>query len=166
MASSSSQGGMDSNKKGATMIDVLSSLLKAQTGQDVSDQNVAQLLINNMTTLVQQGKLSQQQIIQVHCLPLVCFLLYHTLRRLCSSKCTPTSTRLLQPLQTGQQQRPHPRPHPLPYPPRLVLRILLSESPPILFQIWPTPETQHTQSARHSTQQTQAPCSGLRHGLH
>ncbi len=52
------------NQKSPTVIDVLNSLLKAQTGQEVSDQNVAQLLISNMTTLVQQGKLSQQQILQ------------------------------------------------------------------------------------------------------
>ncbi|KAK0499744.1 transcription initiation factor TFIID subunit A-domain-containing protein [Armillaria luteobubalina] len=36
-----------------------------QKSQEVSDQNVAQLLISNMTTLVQQGKLSQQQILQL-----------------------------------------------------------------------------------------------------
>ncbi len=66
MASSSNQAAIDNSKKQpSTMIDVLSGLLKAQTGQDVSDQNVAQLLINNMTTLVQQGKLSQAQIVQV-----------------------------------------------------------------------------------------------------
>lgn len=53
------------NQKSPTVIDVLNSLLKAQTGQEVSDQNVAQLLISNMTTLVQQGKLSQQQILQL-----------------------------------------------------------------------------------------------------
>ncbi|SJL02324.1 uncharacterized protein ARMOST_05650 [Armillaria ostoyae] len=39
------------NQKSPTVIDVLNSLLKAQTGQEVSDQNVAQLLISNMTTL-------------------------------------------------------------------------------------------------------------------
>ncbi|KAF9021529.1 hypothetical protein BDZ89DRAFT_1071377 [Hymenopellis radicata] len=65
MASSSNQAAIDNKKQPSTMIDVLSSLLKAQTGQDVSDQNVAQLLINNMTTLVQQGKLSQAQIVQL-----------------------------------------------------------------------------------------------------
>lgn len=53
------------NQKNPTVIDVLNSLLKAQTGQEVSEQNVAQLLISNMTTLVQQGKLSQQQILQL-----------------------------------------------------------------------------------------------------
>ncbi|KIY73833.1 hypothetical protein CYLTODRAFT_416488 [Cylindrobasidium torrendii FP15055 ss-10] len=53
------------NARTDAMIGMLSKLLQQQTGQDVSDHNVAQLLINNMTTLVQQGKLTQEQIIQL-----------------------------------------------------------------------------------------------------
>ncbi|KAF5359006.1 hypothetical protein D9758_004873 [Tetrapyrgos nigripes] len=47
------------------MIDVLGNLLKTQTGEQMSNEKMAQLLISNMATLVQQGKLSQNQIYQL-----------------------------------------------------------------------------------------------------
>ena len=47
------------------MIGVLGTLLKNQTGESVSNERVAQLLLANMATLVKQGKLTQQQILQV-----------------------------------------------------------------------------------------------------
>jgi transcription initiation factor TFIID subunit 12 len=47
------------------MIDVLGGLLKTQTGEQLSNERLAQLLLNNMTHLVKQGKLNQAQIMQV-----------------------------------------------------------------------------------------------------
>lgn len=118
---SSSSPAIDPTKKPTTMIDMLSSLLKAQTGQDVSDHNVAQLLINNMTTLVQQGKLSQQQIIQVRAR----MSSMASSTTFCSSKCTPTNTRIPRHPRTGQAPPLHLQPR--------LLRILRSALAPILF---------------------------------
>ena len=51
---------------GATdVIGVLGALLKNQTGESISNERVAQLVLANMATLVKQGKLTQQQILQV-----------------------------------------------------------------------------------------------------
>lgn len=47
------------------VIGVLGALLKNQTGENVSNDRVAQLLLTNMATLIKQGKLTQQQILQV-----------------------------------------------------------------------------------------------------
>jgi transcription initiation factor TFIID subunit 12 len=47
------------------MIDVLGNLLKTQTGEQMSNEKMAHLLISNMASLVQQGKLSPTQIYQV-----------------------------------------------------------------------------------------------------
>lgn len=47
------------------MIGVLGNLLKSQTGEQVSNERMAQILLSNMTTLVKQGKLNQNQILQV-----------------------------------------------------------------------------------------------------
>ncbi|KAK7470322.1 Transcription initiation factor TFIID subunit 12 [Stygiomarasmius scandens] len=47
------------------MIDVLGNLLKTQTGEQMSNEKMAHLLISNMATLVQQGKLTQTQIQQL-----------------------------------------------------------------------------------------------------
>lgn len=47
------------------MIGVLGNLLKSQTGEQVSNERMAQILLSNMTTLVKQGKLNQSQILQV-----------------------------------------------------------------------------------------------------
>lgn len=50
-----------------SVIDALGSLLKSQApGGNISNEAMAQLLINNMTALVKQGKLSHQQILQVY----------------------------------------------------------------------------------------------------
>jgi transcription initiation factor TFIID subunit 12 len=47
------------------MIGVLGNLLKTQTGEQLSNERMAQILLSNMATLVKQGKLNQNQIMQV-----------------------------------------------------------------------------------------------------
>lgn len=47
------------------MIGVLGNLLKSQTGEQLSNERMAQILLSNMATLVKQGKLNQNQIMQV-----------------------------------------------------------------------------------------------------
>ncbi|KAF8076730.1 transcription initiation factor TFIID subunit A-domain-containing protein [Lyophyllum atratum] len=46
------------------MIGVLGNLLKSHTGEQVSNERMAQILLSNMATLVKQGKLNQGQILQ------------------------------------------------------------------------------------------------------
>lgn len=46
------------------MVGVLGNLLKSQVGE-VSNERMAQILLQNMANLVQQGKLSQSQLLQV-----------------------------------------------------------------------------------------------------
>ncbi|KAG6861860.1 hypothetical protein C0995_011157 [Termitomyces sp. Mi166 len=46
------------------MIGVLGNLLKSHTGEQVSNERMAQILLSNMATLVKQGKLNQAQIMQ------------------------------------------------------------------------------------------------------
>ncbi|THV08246.1 hypothetical protein K435DRAFT_832790 [Dendrothele bispora CBS 962.96] len=65
-SSTSTNGASGSNGAASpNMIDVLGSLLKNQTGEQMSNEKMAQLLITNMATLVQQGKLTQTQIYQL-----------------------------------------------------------------------------------------------------
>ncbi|KAH0587961.1 hypothetical protein H2248_006706 [Termitomyces sp. 'cryptogamus'] len=47
------------------MIGVLGNLLKTHTGEQVSNERMAQILLSNMATLVKQGKLNQAQIMQL-----------------------------------------------------------------------------------------------------
>ncbi|KAG6813439.1 hypothetical protein H0H92_011136 [Tricholoma furcatifolium] len=47
------------------MIGVLGNLLKTHTGEPVSNEKMAQILLSNMATLVKQGKLNQSQIMQL-----------------------------------------------------------------------------------------------------
>jgi transcription initiation factor TFIID subunit 12 len=47
------------------MIKALGNIVKSQTGEPISNEKISQLLLANMATLVQQGKLTQKQIIQV-----------------------------------------------------------------------------------------------------
>ncbi|GLB34131.1 putative transcription initiation factor TFIID subunit A [Lyophyllum shimeji] len=47
------------------MIGVLGNLLKTHTGEQVSNERMAQILLSNMATLVKQGKLNQNQILQL-----------------------------------------------------------------------------------------------------
>ncbi|KAF8622198.1 hypothetical protein AX15_007306 [Amanita polypyramis BW_CC] len=47
------------------VIAVLSNLLKTHTGETVPNDKLAHVLLNNMATLIKQGKLTQQQIYQV-----------------------------------------------------------------------------------------------------
>ncbi|PFH49238.1 hypothetical protein AMATHDRAFT_148081 [Amanita thiersii Skay4041] len=49
----------------ADIVGVLGNLLKNQTGEPVSNEKVAQLLLANMANLVRQGKLTQAQIMQL-----------------------------------------------------------------------------------------------------
>ncbi|KAK7469150.1 Transcription initiation factor TFIID subunit 12 [Stygiomarasmius scandens] len=44
------------------IIDILSNLIKTHTGEQMSNEQIAHLLIINMDTLEQQGKLTQTQI--------------------------------------------------------------------------------------------------------
>ena len=48
------------------MVGVLGNLLKSHGVAEVTNESMAQLLIQNMTTLVQQGKLTQSQLLQVN----------------------------------------------------------------------------------------------------
>ncbi|KAF8204654.1 transcription initiation factor TFIID subunit A-domain-containing protein [Pholiota molesta] len=47
------------------MIKALGNIVKSQTGEPISNEKISQLLLANMATLVQQGKLTQKQIIQL-----------------------------------------------------------------------------------------------------
>lgn len=47
------------------MIGILGSLLKNQTGEPQSNERLAHLLYTNMNSLVKQGKISQNQIVEV-----------------------------------------------------------------------------------------------------
>ena len=47
------------------MIKALGNMLKTQTGESLSNERISQLLLQNMAQLVQQGKLTQKQIIEV-----------------------------------------------------------------------------------------------------
>ena len=68
-ASSSSapaqQAGLTSNEATNNVIRAIGNIIKAQTGEPLSNEKISSLLLANMTTLVQQGKLTQSQIIQV-----------------------------------------------------------------------------------------------------
>src|SRR5258705_13891358 len=69
-ASSSSpaqQAGVGANSQETqNVIRALGTILKSQSGEPLSNEKISNLLLANMTTLVQQGKLTQNQIIQVH----------------------------------------------------------------------------------------------------
>ncbi|KAG7097330.1 hypothetical protein E1B28_004689 [Marasmius oreades] len=71
---------------GKNMIDVLHSLLRNQTGEQLSNEKMAGLLIHNMETLIKNGKLNQQQIIQ-----LKRFAEQHRPNTVASSSSTPTT---------------------------------------------------------------------------
>ena len=47
------------------MIGVLGTLLKSQTGEQVTNERMAHILLSNMHSLIKQGKLNQNQILQV-----------------------------------------------------------------------------------------------------
>ncbi|PPQ68273.1 hypothetical protein CVT26_006189 [Gymnopilus dilepis] len=47
------------------MIKALGNMLKTQTGESLSNERISQLLLQNMAQLVQQGKLTQKQIIEL-----------------------------------------------------------------------------------------------------
>lgn len=49
----------------ADMMNILQSLMKGQTGEVMSHERMAQVLVTNMSTLVKQGKLNQNQILQL-----------------------------------------------------------------------------------------------------
>ena len=65
------------------MIKALGNIVKSQTGEPISNEKISQLLLANMATLVQQGKLTQRQIIQVRC---VLRHVFHGLTRLSSAR--------------------------------------------------------------------------------
>jgi transcription initiation factor TFIID subunit 12 len=64
VASSSNAQAASSMAPNVDMVGVLGNLLKSHVG-DVSNERMAQILIQNMTALVQQGKLNQNQLLQV-----------------------------------------------------------------------------------------------------
>jgi transcription initiation factor TFIID subunit 12 len=64
VASSSNAQAASSAAPNVDMVGVLGNLLKSHVG-DVSNERMAQILIQNMTALVQQGKLNQNQLLQV-----------------------------------------------------------------------------------------------------
>ncbi|KAF8969339.1 transcription initiation factor TFIID subunit A-domain-containing protein [Flammula alnicola] len=47
------------------MIKALGNIVKSQTGEPISNERISHLLLTNMANLVQQGKLTQRQIIQL-----------------------------------------------------------------------------------------------------
>jgi transcription initiation factor TFIID subunit 12 len=66
-SSSSTSAGL--NNGTASIITALGSAFKSQTGEPLSGDKIAQLLLQNMPQLgelAKQGKLNQQQIMQVH----------------------------------------------------------------------------------------------------
>jgi len=65
-ASSSSAGVGANSQETQNVIRALGTILKSQSGEPLSNEKISNLLLANMTTLVQQGKLTQNQIIQVH----------------------------------------------------------------------------------------------------
>ncbi|KAK7060353.1 Transcription initiation factor TFIID subunit 12 [Paramarasmius palmivorus] len=64
-ASTPKPAGSPATPNGTNMIDVLQNLLKSQTGEQMSNEKVAQLLISNMPTLIKAGKLNETQIHQL-----------------------------------------------------------------------------------------------------
>jgi len=50
---------------GHDVIKALGHILKSQTGEPMTNEKISNLLIQNMASLVQQGKLTQNQIMQV-----------------------------------------------------------------------------------------------------
>lgn len=64
-SSSGQQAGPNSQEATNNVIRAIGNILKSQTGEQLSNEKISNLLLANMTTLVQQGKLSQSQIIQV-----------------------------------------------------------------------------------------------------
>ena len=50
---------------GHDVIKALGHILKSQTGEPMTNEKISNLLIQNMASLVQQGKLTQAQIMQV-----------------------------------------------------------------------------------------------------
>jgi transcription initiation factor TFIID subunit 12 len=66
-ASAQQAGAASSNAHEGTnnVIRAIGNILKSQTGEPLSNEKISSLLLANMTTLVQQGKLTQNQIIQV-----------------------------------------------------------------------------------------------------
>ena len=61
-AAAGSSGSLETTNN---VVKAIGNILKAQTGEPLSNEKISSLLLANMTTLVQQGKLTQSQIIQV-----------------------------------------------------------------------------------------------------
>ena len=56
-----------SHEATAEVVRALGNILKSQTGERLTNEKISSILLANMTTLVQQGKLTQSQILQVSC---------------------------------------------------------------------------------------------------
>ena len=54
-----------SHEATAEVVRALGNILKSQTGERLTNEKISSILLANMTTLVQQGKLTQSQILQV-----------------------------------------------------------------------------------------------------
>ena len=64
-AAAAAAAGSSSEAPQVDMIGVLGTLLKSQTGEQVSNERMAHILLSNMHSLIKQGKLNQNQILQV-----------------------------------------------------------------------------------------------------
>lgn len=64
-AESSSGGANAPDHQSAEVIKALGTMLKSQTGEPITNERISALLLQNMAQLVQQGKLTQRQIMQV-----------------------------------------------------------------------------------------------------
>jgi len=64
-AAAAAAAGSSSEAPHVDMIGVLGTLLKSQTGEQVSNERMAHILLSNMHSLIKQGKLNQNQILQV-----------------------------------------------------------------------------------------------------
>ncbi|TFK43811.1 transcription initiation factor TFIID subunit A-domain-containing protein [Crucibulum laeve] len=61
----STPAALSSVPENSEVISVLGSLLKSQTGEQMTPERISTLLLSNMQNLVKQGKLTQQQILQL-----------------------------------------------------------------------------------------------------
>jgi len=69
-----------SNDSTAEVVKAIGNILKSQSGEPVTNEKISTILLQNMATLVQQGKLTTKQILQVK---RSCYFLYG----FCSHEC-------------------------------------------------------------------------------
>ncbi|PPQ79498.1 hypothetical protein CVT25_003380 [Psilocybe cyanescens] len=64
-AAGPSSGTVQPDQQSADVIKALGNIIKTQTGEPITNERISTLLLQNMAQLVQQGKLTQRQIIQL-----------------------------------------------------------------------------------------------------